>query len=339
MIFAQRNILFPLPSSKGFPHSQFTPLRFLEMAATRCSAPAPTRTRLLRTWLGIALLALCPCAHGADKPFSTELRIRVWTAQGKEIAHSRKPSGTHASVAVMLPYPYQPGDQIQIQAPPFFALQLDPDVPECLIVNHHRGPWSFLIPSGEAEKANRAHWPALWEHSSHLIRLRSVDAGELRAYRNVALNPCDQPEAAHEAAYPHAEASTSYYGMAVFAARNAIDGVIESAHHGAWPYQSWGPEMEASSWWRVDFGREVNVDKMVIYLRADFPHDGYWKSARIEFSDGSGENIELKKTAAAQEFHFQRRRTAYVRLARLVPAPEGGWCALTEVQVWGNDPL
>ena len=29
-------------------------------------------------------------------------------------------------------------------------------------------------------------------------------------------------------------------GEAVFAARNAIDGIYENSSHGEWPYQSWG---------------------------------------------------------------------------------------------------
>ena len=36
----------------------------------------------------------------------------------------------------------------------------------------------------------------------------------------------------------HANVETR--GEAVFAARNAIDGIYENDAHGIWPYQSWG---------------------------------------------------------------------------------------------------
>ena len=59
--------------------------------------------------------------------------------------------------------------------------------------------------------------------------------------------------------------------MDVFAARNAIDGFKENRHHGGWPNQSWGPEKRNDLWWQVNFGREVEIDKLVITIRADFP--------------------------------------------------------------------
>ena len=42
-------------------------------------------------------------------------------------------------------------------------------------------------------------------------------------------------------------------------------------------------------------------------VRADFPHDSYWKSAVVEFSDGSLVSIQI--TAEFQEFFFRSDRS------------------------------
>lgn len=55
------------------------------------------------------------------------------------------------------------------------------------------------------------------------------------------LNPYDSHET--KGIYPHAQANVETRGEAVFAARNAIDGVFANWSHGEWPYQSWGINM------------------------------------------------------------------------------------------------
>ena len=79
------------------------------------------------------------------------------------------------------------------------------------------------------------------------------------------------------------------------------------------------------------------VDKLVIYIRADFPHDKYWHEASIEFSDGSEQKFEIKKTDKAQEFKFKggKKKISWVRLSDFKQTEPLGWCALTEVEVWG----
>ena len=34
---------------------------------------------------------------------------------------------------------------------------------------------------------------------------------------------------------------------------------------------------------------------VIIYTRADFPHDNWWKKATVIFSDGTQEVLDLKK--------------------------------------------
>ena len=54
----------------------------------------------------------------------------------------------------------------------------------------------------------------------------------------------------------------------------------------------------------IDFGREVELDKLGLVLRADFPHDSYWKQVTIAFSDGSEEIFTTSDAIATQYFTF-----------------------------------
>jgi hypothetical protein len=149
---------------------------------------------------------------------------------------------------------------------------------------------------------------------------------------NVALNPL----ARHDGGpYPRVTASTECRGKACFSGLNVVDGRKENRGHGP-RFPSWGPEREAAPWIQLDFGGPVEVDRVVLYLRADFPHDGYWQSGVLEFSDGSTVELELKKTADGQAFPFPKRRTTSITLRDLKWAEENTWCALSEFEVWGQ---
>ena len=87
----------------------------------------------------------------------------------------------------------------------------------------------------------------------------------------------------------------------------------------------------------MEFGRPVEIDKVVLYIRADFPHDRHWRTATIAFSDGSRERITLARTANPQTFTFTKRTARWLKFTDLVQDEPLGWCAFTEVQVWGRD--
>ncbi|NQT89454.1 discoidin domain-containing protein [bacterium] len=152
-------------------------------------------------------------------------------------------------------------------------------------------------------------------------------------YRNVALNPNDV--AGKAVTYPHAS-SNSEYNLKQFAARNAIDGKTANKGHGA-QHPSWGPHKRKDLWWKVEFGKKVEVDKIVLTIRADFPHDRHWHSATVEFSDGSREKINIKKMVEAQTYTFKKRTVEWLRFTELVQAEPMGWCGFSEVAVWGRD--
>ena len=154
------------------------------------------------------------------------------------------------------------------------------------------------------------------------------------SYRNLAINPADTQGYARS--WPHAYSNSECRDDPLFAACNAIDGQTKNTGHGT-GLPSWGPDKQKGLWWKLDFGRLVETDRIVLYIRADFPHDDYWQNATIEFSDGTTESIEIARTADPQEVKFNKRIISWLRLTDLVEAEPLGWCGLTEVQVWGKD--
>ena len=125
---------------------------------------------------------------------------------------------------------------------------------------------------------------------------------------------------------------------AVFAARNAIDGIFENSAHGEYPYQSWGINRDPNAALTLDFGREVLLDELRITERADFPHDNYWVKATVEFSDGSQLDIPLVKSAKPQSVAFEPKRVRSLVLKDLIQA-EGTspFPALTQIEAFGTE--
>ena len=165
-------------------------------------------------------------------------------------------------------------------------------------------------------------------------------------YKNVALNPGDVRAPGH--GFPHASSNSEYpcppasgtgacTPDTTFLALSAIDGKVNNSCHGSLACASWGPQMLDSLWWRVDFGHDVQVDKVVILIRRDFPHDSYWKDATLVFSDSSKLTIHPDSVAFLQPFTFASRTIKTLTITNLVPFANK-WCGFTEVQVWGYDP-
>jgi len=196
----------------------------------------------------------------------------------------------------------------------------------------------------DAEKAKYARYQAKRDRMAELDRwnIRALLAHQEgrpmperpNGYRNVALNPADVQGRA--ASFPHATSNSEYGNKAAFAARCAIDGKTANRGHGG-RFPSWGPDRRKDLWWKVEFGRRAEIDKIVLYIRADFPHDRHWHGATIEFSDGSREKIRIDKTDRPQTFKFARRTVTWLRLTDLVQAEPLGWCGLSEVEVWGRN--
>ena len=169
---------------------------------------------------------------------------------------------------------------------------------------------------------------------------------ELTARRNVAVNPFDTPK--DSVSFPHAESNNIYDQSGQFIARNAIDGYSSNKGHGNYPYESWGPQatVRKTDYFTIDLGREVMIDEIVLYLRADGfggsnSHDAYFSTIVLEFSDGSSVTVNPTKTADAQSFTFDAVLTSYVKLTGFITdkSDSQGWAAITEIQLFGNEPI
>lgn len=178
--------------------------------------------------------------------------------------------------------------------------------------------------------------PKSFVGSRHVIRARLALPEEIAARRNLAFNCYD--EHGDTGFYPHASANVETRGEAVFAARNAIDGIFENSAHGEYPYQSWGINRDPNAALTLDFGREVLLDELRITERADFPHDNYWVKATVEFSDGSTLDIPLVKSAKPQSVAFEPKRVRSLVLKDLIQA-EGTspFPALTQIEAFGTE--
>lgn len=86
---------------------------------------------------------------------------------------------------------------------------------------------SYIIPFGEKRIS---YSPKVFSGDRHYIYAEVARPEEISLYRNLALNPADQHR--DVPCYPHASANVETRGEAVFAAKNAIDGVRANLSHG-----------------------------------------------------------------------------------------------------------
>jgi hypothetical protein len=305
--------------------------------------------------VGFVALSLCglfvcsALASGDPSPngksaSKTPLHVEVQDGQGVRIAgpETSSASSNSASAVLVFDRDYQPGDRIMLGGPKRVAIRVDESMPECLIFLPvtSQGLASYAIPYGREERqTGSAYAPESFAGKSHRVVIRTLTSKETTGYRNLALNPCDARVTESESIqfFPHASTNSVSRSLFDFEARNAIDGASQNGHHGIWPYQSWGPQLRTDLWWQVDFGRPVELNKIRLMVRADFPHDSFWKSADVEFSDGSHVPIQIGSSAEFQQFSFRKRRVSWLRLTNLVPSDPSKWCSFVEVEAWGRD--
>ncbi len=257
--------------------------------------------------------ALLTAQNGPQPPVS----LKVIDAAGNSVALER---------------PFQPGDRIEITGPSYMMLRLSPELPESLVYSPE-GRIEFPVPLSPQEA--RSYPPKAFTGGKPALSVRPATATEIATERNLALNPYDVRGLS--TFFPHATTNSECREDPVFAARNAIDGSTGKGGHGGWPDQSWGPDQRTDLWWKVDFGRLVEIDKLVLTVRSDFPHDKVWSSATLLFSDGSTEKITLRAVKESQSFTFEKRKASWVELTDLVQEKPPGWCALSEVQAYGHE--
>ncbi len=229
---------------------------------------------------------------------------------------------------------YKPEDEIRVACDtPYIELQVD----QAMM------PARLYVPSGEmvyrlplSGDGPDAYPPAAFAKSQHVLSLRPDPR---RGYRNLALNPADQR--GESRAYPHIWANVETRDESVFAARNVIDGLRIANGHGKWPYQSWGIGARTDAFITLDFGREVLADEMVLYLRADFPHDAWWVEATVVLSDGASLTFPLEGLEGPQRVALGgTHRVSWIRLERLLKCDKpSAYPSLRQWEVWGQDAV
>ena len=227
---------------------------------------------------------------------------------------------------------YVRGDRIEIEVeePVYAWLSVDDTLDRSLV--YIDGTVKYNIPFDEKRTNLSAR---SFSGEKHLITLRRAADYELTNYRNLALNTCDLHLVEH--LYPHISANVETRGEAVFAAQNAIDGIIANNCHGEWPYESWGINRQADAMFRLDFGQEVLVDRILLFTRADFPHDNWWKEVSFSFSDGSQLTLNMEKSDASHELVFDEKRISWLEMHDMKQSDDPSpFPALSQIEVWGR---
>ncbi len=192
---------------------------------------------------------------------------------------------------------------------------------------------SYQIPFGEKRIS---YSPKVFSGDRHYLYVQVARPDEVEAYRNLALNPADQH--CQVPCFPHASANVETRGESVFAAKNAIDGVRANLSHGQWPYESWGINRQEDAVMRVDFGRRIQTGKVVLYTRADFPHDNWWVQVTLRFSDGSSQDFALEKSRVGHVLTFPEREITWIELGNLIKADDPSpFPALSQMEVYGRN--
>ena len=238
-------------------------------------------------------------------------------------------------VNMMYNYEYQPGDSIHLECSEYnvyMYIRLDDAMAASFILLTE--PFTFPIPLGEKHSV---YSPKTFIGSLHILSARLATAEEISAYKNLACNVYDHQ--GNKSCFPHASANVETRDEAAFAARNAIDGFTTNDGHGEWPFGSWGINRRDDAEITIEFGRTVDVDKIVIFLRADFPHDNYWKTVDFVCSDGSTLTVHLEKTEAGQTIMLnEAKKVGWIKMCNLIMSDESSpFPALTQLEIYGCD--
>lgn len=260
-----------------------------------------------------------------------ELCLKILDADMKTKAVSRGIK----EVTLVYSQEYKEGDRIILEIskePSFLWLQLDDALGKVLV--YITGNITYFLPFGE-KRVNLS--PKAFYGSKHLLSVRCAEEFEVNTYRNLAINPYDQHQIEH--CYPHAIANVETREESVFAARNAIDGITVNTCHGEWPYQSWGINMQEDAKIKIEFGRMVEINRIILYLRADFPHDNWWKCVHFIFSDGSDMEMQMKKSKLPHRIDFEAKQIEWLEMNQMIKSEESisPFPALTQIEVYGKE--
>lgn len=245
-----------------------------------------------------------------------------------------KTSG-ETSVTLTHDQPYGFEDELTITARPGSYVLVDIDqYIEPSILYTPTGIIHYVIPAGWKTKAYN---PEAFKTDTISVTASYADETLLKTRRNLALNGFDLRW--DTGYYPHASANVVTRDEPWFEAKNAIDGKLERDGHGQFPFQSWGGGLRDDLEFVLDFGREVLIDEIKIYLRADFEddHDIHWESGQLEFSTGETMTIHMSGSNEADVISFEPKKVTWIKLNKLKREISAAFSALTQIEVFGTE--
>lgn len=238
------------------------------------------------------------------------------------------------AVLAIKEYQYQIGDYVEVKTTldaNYYVIQLEETLAPSIIYIP-KGQWIYNILTTSEEK--KAMIETAFTAKRHHIMIRRAYEFEITNYQNLTFNAYDQKE--FTGAYPHAYANVETRNEAVFFAKNAIDGKYGNLSHGSYPFSSWGINQQKDAMLTIDFGREVMIDWLQVFLRGDYPHDSYWEKVTIEFSDGTELELSTTNSLHAQDIRFPLKKTTFIRLKNLQKAADASpFPALTQIEAFG----
>ncbi|MEG0277550.1 MAG: hypothetical protein RR630_11025, partial [Coprobacillus sp.] len=170
-----------------------------------------------------------------------------------------------------------------------------------------------------------------FDESVHYLYVKKAESVSL-----LSNNPLDQE--VNMGMYPHVSANAQTRGEPAFACVNIIDGLAANTHHGKWPYTSWGIGGCEDACVTLEFGRVVVIEKVIVYLRAQFPHDSWWTEGVIKFGDECQCVLNFKKTKEGQVFQFDNIKTDKISLGEFIKAnDESQFPSLSLIEVYGHE--
>lgn len=231
--------------------------------------------------------------------------------------------------------PYSEGDKIVINSDKeFLSLKLSEKLAESIVYVPGK-LFEYKIPFGEKLVA---YDEGTWNGAKNRITAYETPEEEIYKTRNIALNSTALRY--EERYFPYAKANYVTRDEAWFEERNSIDGVVCTKGHGPYPFQSYAGGAREDIEYYLHFGRNVEIEKIIFYLRADFKddHDTYWKSLNIEFDDGEKTPVNFVKSADAQEYVLKMPKiTKSIHLTNFKQAAFPlSWAALTQIEVIGK---
>lgn len=231
---------------------------------------------------------------------------------------------------------YQENDVIRLEVDKpntYVFVNFDATFEESLVYLGDTTVWEYEVPT-EADR-KLAMKDVAFSGEGQYISARLANDEEIYAYQNLARNR--HANYSDLGVYPYAHANVETRNDPTFYARNAIDGIFVNNDHGRYPYQSWGINQQDDAALTIEFGREVEVDRVGLTLRCDFPHDTWWNEVTLEFSDGSSEIINLEKIHTRQFTDIAKRKITWVRMCRMQKAEPGPFPALTQLEIFGSN--